>query len=65
MNLDGHAPHPSVSIRGSPSFPNFAPMQLRNYACGQWVAGTGKQTELTDAVTGETTRTGTSDGFDR
>jgi len=28
-------------------------MQLKNYACGQWVAGTGKQTELTDAITGE------------
>ncbi len=44
--------------------PNFAPMQLQNYACGQWVAGTGKQTELTDAVTGETIATTSSNGLD-
>ena len=28
-------------------------MQLHNYIAGQWVAGTGKQAELTDASTGE------------
>ena len=39
-------------------------MQLQNYACGQWVAGTGKQTELTDAVTGETIATTSSNGLD-
>ena len=44
--------------------PNFAPMQLQNYACDQWVAGTGKQTELTDAVTGETIATTSSNGLD-
>ncbi|HRO39397.1 MAG TPA: hypothetical protein PLZ25_05700 [Flavobacteriales bacterium] len=39
-------------------------MQLQNYTCGQWVAGTGKQTELTDAVTGETIATTSSGGLD-
>ncbi len=28
-------------------------MQLQNYASGQWVAGTGKQAELMDAITGD------------
>ncbi|MCB9179749.1 MAG: hypothetical protein H6590_10045 [Flavobacteriales bacterium] len=28
-------------------------MQLKNYAAGQWVAGSGKQAELVDASTGE------------
>ncbi len=28
-------------------------MQLENYIAGQWVAGSGKQTELVDASTGE------------
>ena len=28
-------------------------MQLHNYIAGQWIAGTGKQTELYDASTGE------------
>ena len=28
-------------------------MQLQNYAAGQWVAGSGKQAELVDAITGE------------
>lgn len=27
-------------------------MQLQNYAAGQWVAGSGKRTELIDAITG-------------
>ena len=44
--------------------PNFAPMQLQNYACGQWVAGTGKQTELTDAVTGKLVAITSSSGLD-
>jgi hypothetical protein len=28
-------------------------MQVQNYASGQWVAGTGKQAELLDAITGD------------
>ncbi|HRO39395.1 MAG TPA: phenylacetic acid degradation bifunctional protein PaaZ [Flavobacteriales bacterium] len=39
-------------------------MQLQNYIAGQWVAGTGKQTELTDAITGETIATTSSGGLD-
>ena len=27
--------------------------QLQNYAAGQWVAGSGKQSDLIDAITGE------------
>ena len=27
-------------------------MQLQNYAAGQWVAGSGKQADLIDAITG-------------
>lgn len=39
-------------------------MQLRNYACGTWVAGTGKQAELVDASTGELVATTSSGGLD-
>ncbi|HPJ54112.1 MAG TPA: phenylacetic acid degradation bifunctional protein PaaZ [Flavobacteriales bacterium] len=39
-------------------------MQLKNYACGQWVAGTGKQAELVDASTGEPIATTSSGGLD-
>ncbi len=39
-------------------------MQLTNYACGQWIAGTGKQAELTDAITGEPIATTSSGGLD-
>ncbi len=28
-------------------------MQLQNYAAGQWIAGSGKQAELLDAITGD------------
>jgi hypothetical protein len=28
-------------------------MQLANYTCGEWVKGSGKQSELVDAITGE------------
>ena len=28
-------------------------MQLQNYASGHWVAGTGKQSDLIDAITGD------------
>jgi hypothetical protein len=28
-------------------------MQLQNYASGQWIAGSGKQSELVDAITGD------------
>ena len=37
-------------------------MQLQNYASGQWVAGSGKQSDLIDAITGDligTTSSGT------
>ncbi|MBS1569740.1 MAG: phenylacetic acid degradation bifunctional protein PaaZ [Bacteroidetes bacterium] len=39
-------------------------MQLQNYIAGQWVAGTGTQTELTDAITGELIATTSSGGLD-
>jgi hypothetical protein len=28
-------------------------MQLENYASGQWIAGSGKQSDLIDAITGD------------
>lgn len=28
-------------------------MQLENYAHGQWIKGSGKQSELVDAITGD------------
>jgi hypothetical protein len=28
-------------------------MQLQNYASGQWIAGSGKQSDLLDAITGD------------
>jgi oxepin-CoA hydrolase/3-oxo-5,6-dehydrosuberyl-CoA semialdehyde dehydrogenase len=39
-------------------------MQLENYACGEWVAGSGKQAELVDASTGELIATTSSQGLD-
>lgn len=39
-------------------------MQLQNYACGRWVAGTGQQSELVDASTGELIATTSSGGLD-
>lgn len=39
-------------------------MQLMNYAAGQWVAGSGKQAELVDAITGELIGTTSSSGLD-
>lgn len=39
-------------------------MQLHNYIAGQWVAGTGKHAELTDASTGELIATTSSGGLD-
>ncbi|HEX2618223.1 MAG TPA: 3,4-dehydroadipyl-CoA semialdehyde dehydrogenase, partial [Flavobacteriales bacterium] len=39
-------------------------MQLANYAQGQWVKGSGKQSELIDAITGETIGTTSSGGLD-
>ena len=39
-------------------------MQLQNYAHGQWIAGTGKQTNLLDASTGELIATTSSGGLD-
>ena len=38
--------------------------QLRNYAMGQWVEGTGKAVELVHAVTGETIAAASSGGLD-
>jgi hypothetical protein len=39
-------------------------MQLTNYACGQWIAGTGKQAEPLDDSTGELIGTTFSGGLD-
>ncbi len=39
-------------------------MQLENYASGQWVAGSGKQAELIDAITGDLIGTTSSGGSD-
>ena len=39
-------------------------MQLQNYALGQWVAGTGKTTDLVHAVSGETIGETSSGGLD-
>jgi hypothetical protein len=33
--------------------PTFAHMQLQNCAAGQWIAGSGKQADLIDAITGD------------
>jgi len=38
--------------------------QLKNYACGQWVAGADKGTELFNAINGETIATASSKGLD-
>ena len=38
--------------------------QLQNYTCGTWVAGSGKQSELVDASTGELIATTSSGGLD-
>lgn len=39
-------------------------LKLRSYAMGEWVAGTGKQTDLFHAVTGEKVAEGSSGGLD-
>lgn len=39
-------------------------MKLKNYAAGKWVEGTGKGTELFNAVTGEKIAEATSEGLD-
>jgi oxepin-CoA hydrolase/3-oxo-5,6-dehydrosuberyl-CoA semialdehyde dehydrogenase len=39
-------------------------MRLKNYARGQWVEGTGKGTDLFDAVTGEKIAEASSEGLD-
>ncbi len=39
-------------------------MKLQNYALGEWLAGTGKMTELVHAVTGETIGETSSAGLD-
>ena len=39
-------------------------MQLQNYIAGQWVAGSGPQSELLDASTGELVATTSSTGLD-
>jgi oxepin-CoA hydrolase / 3-oxo-5,6-dehydrosuberyl-CoA semialdehyde dehydrogenase len=38
--------------------------QLRNYACGEWVAGADKGQDLFNAITGETIATTSSKGLD-
>src|SRR5688572_14727401 len=38
--------------------------QLHNYACGEWVAGSGKGQELFNAITGETVANTSSKGLD-
>lgn len=38
--------------------------QLRNYACGEWVAGADKGQDLYNAITGETIATTSSKGLD-
>lgn len=40
------------------------PEQLQNYAAGQWVAGSGKQAGLVDAINGELIATTSSGGLD-
>ena len=37
---------------------------LKNYAMGQWVAGTGRKADLFDAVTGDKIGESSSDGLD-
>jgi hypothetical protein len=39
-------------------------MQLENYTCGEWVKGSGKQSELLDASTGDLIGTTSSGGSD-
>ena len=39
-------------------------MKLENYACGRWVAGSGKMQELVDAVHGTPVATTSSEGLD-
>ncbi len=39
-------------------------MQLENYAAGEWIAGSGKQSDLIDAITGELIGTTSSGGLD-
>jgi oxepin-CoA hydrolase/3-oxo-5,6-dehydrosuberyl-CoA semialdehyde dehydrogenase len=39
-------------------------IQLQNYIAGQWVAGTGKQSDLLDAITGDLIGTTSSGGLD-
>jgi oxepin-CoA hydrolase/3-oxo-5,6-dehydrosuberyl-CoA semialdehyde dehydrogenase len=38
-------------------------MQLQNYAAGQWITGTGKQSDLIDAITGDIIGTTSSGGL--
>ena len=39
-------------------------MQLQNYAQGEWIAGTGKRSELLDASTDDLIATTSSGGLD-
>ena len=39
-------------------------MQLQNYASGQWIAGSGKQSNLLDAITDDLIGTTSSGGLD-
>ncbi|MBL0044306.1 MAG: hypothetical protein IPP33_07870 [Flavobacteriales bacterium] len=38
-------------------------MQLENYASGQWIAGSGRQSDLLDAITGDLIGTTSSGGL--
>src|SRR5687768_6043956 len=42
----------------------MATTQLQNFALGQWIAGSGRQKELYDAVTGEVIAEVSSEGLD-
>jgi hypothetical protein len=39
-------------------------MQLENDASGQWIAGSGEQSDLIDAITGDLIGTTSNDGSD-
>ena len=59
-----------VKIRQATSFPlnsqdkKLTMQKLHNYALGQWIAGSGKGTELFDAVTDELVAVADSTGLD-
>ena len=48
----------------SPFPADLRSMQVENYAAGEWIAGSGKQSDLIDAITGELIGTTSSGGLD-